>query len=379
MALELKDIRRELDELDEEIVKLYEKRIGLCNLVAEYKKTSGKNVLDKEREKQKLENVKSLVDDEYVKKAAEELYKQIMTASRRQQYRLLKDRSLSETQKFVQIRQLPKTEDKSARIVYQGVEGAYSHQTALAYFGMGYDIFHEDTFEKAVERVEDGTADYAVIPIENSTAGYVRDTYNLLVDKDVYITDEYFQSIDHALLGIKGAKTEDIKKVYSHPQALMQCAEYIKKHNFEAVAYLNTATSAVRIKEEADASKAAIAGKAAAKKYGLEILDEGISEVKENITRFVILAKKPMYKENSKKLSLMFELRHEAGALYDVLGNIIFNGLNMLNIESVPIKDKAWEYRFFVDVEGNLSDANIKNMLSGMSEETLRLKILGNY
>lgn len=376
--MELGKIRAELDKIDKEIIKLYKKRIDMCALVAENKMKTGKAILDTKREEEKIESAKALVDGDYEKIAVEELYKQIMITSRRYQYKLLTEKAYIKDSLFSKVEELPKVKDKSAKLVYQGIEGAYSYQAALSYFGKEFDISHVDTFEAAVQMILSQKADYAILPIENSNAGPVLDAYDLLVENDIYIVGDYLQKIDHALLGISGASLKDIKEVYSHPQALMQARDYIKEHNFLERACLNTAMAASQIKKEAKLTKAAIASEISAKIYDLEILDKNIVNTA-NTTRFIILAKNPIYKENSNKISLMFELKHTSGSLYSSLANFIFNGINMLNIESRPIKNKEWEYRFFVDIEGKLSDANVINAINSIEKEAISIKIFGNY
>ncbi len=378
MALDLDKIRQELDEIDRQLVALYEQRLKTCDLVADYKIEQSKPVLDAEREEQKLAAVSSLVQSSYDKRAVEELYRQIMTASRRRQYKKMAEQGAFVQELFEEVDELPGIRDKSARIVYQGVEGAYSHQAALAYFGADCGMFHVNTFEEAVRCVVLREADYAVVPIENAKSGTVTDTYDLLVGHDVYIVGEHFQVVDHALLALPEAMLSDIRSVCSHPQALMQCKEYIQEQGLREEACLNTAMSARRIQEEQDKSKAAIASEQAAALYGLQVLARNISRMENNTTRFIILSARNICRKSSGKISLMFELKHQAGALYNMLGNLIFNGVNMLHIESRPIREKSWEYRFFVDIEGKFSDAGIRNALTGIREEASCMKILGS-
>ncbi len=378
MALDLDKIRQELDEIDRQLVALYEQRLKTCDLVADYKIEQSKPVLDAEREEQKLAAVSSLVQSPYDKRAVEELYRQIMTASRRRQYKKMAEQGAFVQELFEEVDELPGIRDKSARIVYQGVEGAYSHQAALAYFGADCGMFHVDTFEEAVRCVVLREADYAVVPIENAKSGTVTDTYDLLVGHDVYIVGEHFQAVNHALLALPEAVLSDIRSVCSHPQALMQCKEYIQEQGLREEACLNTAMSARRIQEEQDKSKAAIASEQAAALYGLQVLARNISRMENNTTRFIILSARNICRKSSGKISLMFELKHQAGALYNMLGNLIFNGVNMLHIESRPIREKSWEYRFFVDIEGKFSDAGIRNALTGIREEASCMKILGS-
>ncbi len=378
MALDLDKIRQELDEIDRQLVALYEQRLKTCDLVADYKIEQSKPVLDAAREEQKLAAVSSLVQSSYDKRAVEELYRQIMTASRRRQYKKMAEQGAFVQELFEEVDELPGIRDKSARIVYQGVEGAYSHQAALAYFGADCGMFHVDTFEEAVRCVVLREADYAVVPIENAKSGTVTDTYDLLVGHDVYIVGEHFQAVNHALLALPEAVLSDIRSVCSHPQALMQCKEYIQEQGLREEACLNTAMSARRIQEEQDKSKAAIASEQAAALYGLQVLARNISRMENNTTRFIILSARNICRKSSGKISLMFELKHQAGALYNMLGNLIFNGVNMLHIESRPIREKSWEYRFFVDIEGKFSDAGIRNALTGIREEASCMKILGS-
>ena len=228
--------------------------------------------------------------------------------------------------------------------------------------------------------VEEGRADFAVLPIENSSAGAVSDNYDLLVKHNVYIVGETELPVNHALLGLPGATLEDIHQVYSHPQALMQCSQYLNSHRqWRQISMENTAVSAKKVLEDGDVTQAAVASEIAGKLYGLKVLEPSINYNKNNATRFIILAKDPVYQKEANKISICFECAHKSGTLYNMLGNLIYNDVNMLMIESRPIPGKSWEYRFFVDVEGNLSDPAVQNALKGIAEEAATLRILGNY
>ena len=173
---------------------------------------------------------------------------------------------------------------------------------------------------------------------------------------------------------------DDITDIYSHPQALMQCSKYLENHrDWEKHSLKNTAMSAQKIKEDGKKSKAAIASPLTADIYGLKVLDEAIQNNKNNYTKFIIVANKKIFESRANKISISFEVPHESGSLYHKLSHFIYNGINMNKIESRPVQGKAWEYRFFVDIEGNLNDAAVQNALRGLTEETIRLKILGNY
>ncbi len=236
------------------------------------------------------------------------------------------------------------------------------------------------TFTDAMEEVLAGRADYAVLPIENSTAGIVADIYDLLTEYQLYIAGEQILQVEHVLLGLSNAKLEDIQTVYSHPQGLAQCKAYLEEHpGWKHVKAGNTAASAKKVSEEQLVSHAAIASREAGELYGLKMLAKNVCKNDGNVTRFIILGRKPVYEKNASRISICFEAGHESGALYNMLSHMIYNGLNMTKIESRPIPDKNWQYRFFVDFDGNLQDSAVKNALRGIRSEANMLRILGNY
>lgn len=375
--MDILELRKQLDEIDEELVALFEKRMRISGQVAEYKISTGKPVIDRQREEQKKAMVRGFASNGFNARGVEELFGQIMAISRKLQYQMLQEKGMLKKANFIPVKAL--CEDRP-RIVFQGMEGAYSQAAMDTYFGGNSDNFHVDTFREAMFAIEEGRADFAVLPIENSTAGVVDEIYDLLVEFENYIVGEQIIQISHALLGLSGSDIGQIKEVYSHPQALMQCAGYLREHaSWQQISCQNTAMAAKKILDEQDISKAAIASLYASKVYGLSVLDEDISDENENSTRFIIVAGRKIYREDAGKISICFEVPHAAGSLYHILSHFIYNGLNMTKIESRPIKDRNWEYRFFVDFEGNLSDMAVKNALAGLREEARYLKILGNY
>lgn len=375
--MDLLECRKELDGIDRQIVELFEKRMEICGYVAESKLASGKAVYDGERERQKLEAVEAMAHGDFNRTAVTELFSQMMTISRRYQYKLLEEGGKSEDLGFRRVEGLPA---KGARIVYQGVEGAYSHGAALQYFGEAADVYHVEHFGDAMEEVQAGRADFAVLPIENSSAGAVVDLYDILTRYSNSIVAETFLPVNHALLGTAEAEEEQIKTVYSHPQALMQSSEYLNSHrDWKQISMENTAVAARKVLEDGDPAQAAVASEIAGRLYGLKVLKPSIQNNKGNTTRFVILAREQVYRRDAGKISICFELPHRSGTLYNILGHFIFNHVNMVMIESRPIPGRNWEYRFFVDIEGNLEDAAVKNALKGIGAEALNLRILGNY
>lgn len=375
--LSLQEIREQLDGVDRQIVALFEQRMNLCGQVAESKRGTGKAVYDPEREKEKIAAVRGMTKNPFHELAVEELFTQLMAVSRRYQYQLLGNGGSQTDFGFRLLESLPTS---GIRIVYQGVEGAYSQEAALKFFGEQADVYHVPFWEDAMKEVAEGRAAYAVLPIENSSAGAVTDNYDLLLKYRNYIVGETEVTVNHALLGLPGAELSDIKTVYSHPQALMQSSLFLNSHReWRQISLENTAVAAKKVVEDGDISQAAVASERAGKLYGLEVLKEAINYNSRNVTRFIILGREPVYRLDAKKVSLCFELPHVSGSLYHILGHFIYNHVNMRMIQSRPIPERNWEYRFFVDIEGILKDASVQNALSGIKNEAVNMRILGNY
>lgn len=227
--------------------------------------------------------------------------------------------------------------------------------------------------------IDEGSADFAVLPIENSTAGIVSEIYDLLVEFENYIVGEQIIRIEHCLLGLPGASEDAVKTVFSHPQSLLQSARYLTGKDWKQISMPNNAFAAEKVAQEGDRSQAAIASAYAGKVYGLTTLRRGINQSESNSTRFIIVTNQKIYQKSADKISICFELPHQSGSLYHMLSHFIYNNLNMTKIESRPIEDRNWEYRFFIDFEGNLADSAVKNALRGLREEARNMKILGNY
>lgn len=370
-------LRDEIDKIDKQIVELFEKRMEISKEVAEYKISTGKKVFDKEREQSKLNTLRGLAHSEFNKHGVTELFQQIMAMSRKLQYQLLEQNGVKGKLDFTCVDKLEKS---GVRVVYQGLEGAYAHQAALEYFGKDANCFHVERWRDAMEAIKEGSADYAVLPLENSTAGIVSDNYDLLNEYSNYIVGEKIVYIDHVLMGLPDAELRDIKTVYSHPQALMQCSRFLDEHReWTQTSVNNTAVAVKGVKDAKDLTKAAIGSRQAAEYYGMKILKEGICHGRANSTRFIIVTNQKIFEKTANKISICFEVPHTSGSLYNILSHFIYNDLNMNKIESRPIPDKQWEYHFFVDIDGNLNDSAVKNALRGIREETANFKILGNY
>ena len=375
--LDLAQLRVQLDEIDGQLVKLYEDRMELCRQVGEYKLETGKRILDKEREKQKIQAVSALAHNDFNRTGISELFEQIMAMSRKLQYQIINEKGGHGNLPFFAV---DKLDTDKIRVVFQGADGAYSQAAMYTYFGREIDSFHVETFRDAMGAIEEGRADFAVLPIENSTAGIVSEIYDLLVEYENYIVGEQVIPIAHCLLGVPGAKIEDIEMVYSHPQSLMQSSRFLQERpNWKQISMQNNAFATQKVAQDKNPKQAAIASAFAGKVYGLEVLQEAIQNDKNNSTRFIIVTNQKIFKKEAGKVSICFEVAHESGSLYHALSHFIYNHLNVSKIESRPIESRNWEYRFFLDFEGNLSDSAVKNALRGLREETINMKILGNY
>jgi chorismate mutase/prephenate dehydratase len=301
----------------------------------------------------------------------------MMTLSRRYQYQTIAGRVGGPDLGFHKVEKL---ETAGKRVVFQGLEGAYGHAAALQFFGKDADIHHVRRFEDMMVEIQEGKADFAVLPIENSTAGIVAGVYDLLQEYNNYIIAETYIKVEHALLGLPGTDLDKVTTVYSHPQGLMQCEGFLEQHkDWNQISQANTAQSAQKVLLEKNPSHVAIASEEAAQVYGLEVLKHKINDLDNNTTRFVIVTNTRKFVKNAKKMSIVFETANEAGTLYNLLSHIIYNGLNMNKIESRPIEGREWEFRFFVDFEGNIDDPRVINALRGIEEESKKIKLLGNY
>ncbi|WP_346662992.1 prephenate dehydratase [uncultured Merdimonas sp.] len=373
----LTELRNRLDQIDDQIVRLFEERMDLCSQVGEYKIQNGKKVFDRTRENQKLKDVESKVSTEFNKKGIHELYEQLMSMSRKLQYQQLVEAGALGRLPFISV---PSLHADTARIVFPGTEGAYSQAATTTYFGENCNCFYVQTFRDAMEAIEEGAADFAVLPIENSTAGSVDEMYDLLVEFENYIVGETIIPIEHMLAGLPGTTPADIRRVYSKGVALMQTSRFLEEHpDWQQISVANTAIAAKKIIEDGDKSQAAVCSAYAAKAHGLTVLQEGINDDPDNSTRFIVVTNQKIFLEDAGKISICFELPHTSGSLYHLLSHFIYNDLNMTRIESRPVKGRNWEYRFFIDFEGNLADAAVKNAIRGLREESRSLKILGNY
>ncbi|HLV12760.1 MAG TPA: prephenate dehydratase [Trueperaceae bacterium] len=270
----------------------------------------------------------------------------------------------------------------ATRVAFQGVAGAFSEEAALAFAPDG-DAVGYPTFEDAFDATVRGECDYACLPVENSLAGSINQTYDLLTDSVLVVVAERVVRVHHNLLVPPGTRLEDVRRVYSHPQALQQCQRFIRQHGFEAVADYDTAGAAKLLLERAarEPGSAAIASRRAAETYGLEIVAERIEDLSFNFTRFFVLGneERPPQPGRQHKTSLVLATHHRPGDLVACLQVFPQHGINMTKLESRPRRDKPWSYLFYVDIEGHVAEPNVAAALTGLMRKAAFVKYLGSY
>ena len=353
----LDESRQMINRVDREMAVLFQRRMEAVKNVAAYKQAHGLPIFDAEREKDVIaKNAAAYADDEtrgfYVS-----FLQDLMDISKRYQHRLL----------------------EGMRVAYSGVEGAFADIAARRIFPDAVHTGYPD-FSSAYRAVQTGECECVVLPIENSYAGVVGQVMDLMFEGDLYVNGIYTLPVTQNLLGLNGAKISDVKTVISHPQALAQCAEYIRQHGWTTVQAKNTALAAREVAQKGDPTFAAIASMETASLYGLELLDHDINESHTNTTKFAVFSRvesKPQGDES--KFLLLFTVNDVAGALAKAINVIADYGFNMKALRSRPVRERAWQYYFYVEAEGDETAENGRNMLNALAAVCETLKIAGHY
>ena len=262
-------------------------------------------------------------------------------------------------------------------VSFQGERGAYSEAASISFFGNELDTISCSTFADALKNTENGSSDYTVLPVENSLAGSVGESNDLLLSTKLHVVGEVYHRIHHCFIGT--GSLEDVDTVYSHPQALGQCRQFIQENSLKTIPSYDTAGSVKIIKDLNKNSIACIASKNAAKIFDVPVIQEGIEDNTNNYTRFLVFSKEASDKAENNKTSIIFSIKHEAGALYQIINEFHQNKINLTKIESRPNKNTSWEYNFYVDFEGHQDDPSIRDMLERLRNDSTFLKILGSY
>ena len=356
MTNKLEEARKIINEVDTQMAELFVKRMKASEAVYEYKKEHGLPILDEAREAQVIEKNSALIKDEIFKGYYMDYLKHLMSVSRAYQYRL----------------------QNGLKASYSGVEGAFAHIAAGRIFPKANLISHSD-FKAAYNAVVNGESDIAVLPIENSYAGEVGQTMDLIFSGPLYINGIYELEIHQNLLGLPDASVEDIKKVTSHSQALSQCHDYIEMRGFETEEATNTALAAKAVAEIKDKSYGAIASVETAALYGLKVIEANINKSGENTTRFAVLSKVRASAPSLSSTVLMLTVKHEAGSLANAVAIIGKYGYNMTALRSRPMKKHSWQYYFYIEIDGSVDSENGRKMTEELGRVCDTLKVAGTF
>lgn len=356
MENKLLKARESINKIDKEMAALFVKRMKAAEDIYQYKKEQGLPVLDEKREAEVISKNSALIEDEVLKEYYIDYIKNVMSVSRAYQYRM----------------------QNGLKVAYSGVPGAFAHIAAGRIFPKANRISYSD-FKAAYDSVLKSECDVAVLPIENSYAGEVGQTIDLIFSGELFINGIYELEIHQNLLGLSSAKLEDIKKVTSHPQALSQCHDYIELKGFETEEANNTALAAKRVFELNDKSFGAIASVETAEIYGLKVIEANVNKKSENTTRFAVLSKINSTAASLTSTVLMFTVKHEAGSLAKALSIIGEQGYNMTALRSRPMKKHSWQYYFYVEIDGSVSSEKGKKMLNELKAVCDELKIAGSF
>lgn len=368
---DLKQCRQEIDSIDEQLIALFEKRMKVCEDVIKYKLEHDLPIFQSEREKEVIIKNVNRIQENHLKSYAQLFIKDMMNISKSYQASFLP---------FKNVYKMKEPHYQNVVVGYPGVSGSFSCQALETFFGKDVRKKNYEQFHDVFEALKNDEIDYGIVPLENSSTGAIFDNYDAMRDYQFYIVGEQSLSISQHLLGIQGSCKENITHVYSHPQGLLQSSQFLSAHpHMKGEIFANTALAAQYVASQGNIHFAAIASKEAAQVYGLEVLQDHINDLKNNVTRFIVFSKELEYTPSSTCISVMFALTHEVGTLCQIIQIINNHQMNMLRIESRPLKETPWQYYFYVDFEGNLQDQNIIQALEEMKAYTKMLRILGNY
>ncbi len=351
--MSLEDLRKKIDSIDTEIVRLISERVRIAQEIGEEKRAEGRRVNDQLREQRVLEHIKSIARSENINQdIIENIYRQIITVCRRTQ---------------------------GTEVAFQGEAGAYGEEAAFQFFGPLVTTRPCESLEEVFKIVARDEAQFGIIPVENSLEGSISRSYDLLLDSSLKVGGETELRVVHCLIANPGARLDLIKRVYSHPQALGQCKAFLKHLDCELIPTYDTAGSVKMIKEKGITDGGAIASARAAEIYDMKIIASEIEDNPNNFTRFFVLAQEDCPPSGNDKTSVVFSVKHKPRALYDFLKEFADRGLNLTKIESRPTRRKPWEYNFYLDFEGHREDKIAREVLNNLEQKSLFLKILGSY
>lgn len=378
MTMDLEQLRKELDGVDTELTDLFLKRMDLCRQVAEYKKEHGLAVVNQGREREILSRISAQAGDQ-LDGYARILFATLFDLSRTYQGQLMAPESAVARDIQHALETTPQLFPKKAVVACQGVEGSYAQQACDKAFAFA-DIMYFRTWEGVFSAVQKGMCQYGVLPIENSTAGSVNAIYDLMTRHNFSIVRSARLKVSHNLLGKYGVKKEDIKEVYSHQQAISQCADYLAGlKDVKVTVVENTAMAARMVAQSERTDVAALSSRFCAEEYGLNLLDTNVQDQDNNYTRFICISKNPEIYPGADRTSLMMTLPHKPGSLYNVLSKFYALGINLRKLESRPLPNREFEFMFYFDLECSVYAPEMERIFRDLEEESEHFRYLGTY
>lgn len=373
--MDLNEIRNEIDDIDNQIVELFQRRMDYSRQVAAYKMENGMPVFNAEREQKILDKVEEKAG--VYGPSTRQLYAAIMELSRALQHDLLGSGQALKNRIFSANKTIP-YDSSEISVACFGLPGAYAHKAAMLTFPNASPDFCK-SFNDVFYAVQCGKSQFGVVPIENSSAGSVTDVYDLMLKYRFSIVSAIHIAVNHCLAVKKGTDAKNIKKVLSHPQALSQCSHFIHSARIEYETAPSTSAAAKLVSESDRDDIAAICSEEAAEEYGLEIALRGFQNDPSNMTRFLVISKELFIEDSADKISLCFSLPHTTGSLYNILCRFAADGLNLTKLESRPKKGTPFEYLFYLDFAGSISEKRTLSLMCALSDELSEFSFLGNY
>ena len=376
--MDLNDYRKRIDEIDEQLLALFVRRMETAGDIAAYKKANGLRVLDMRREKEKLREIADKTPEE-LREYALSLYSLIFELSRSRQGRLLGTTGELPERIARAIEETPRLFPEDAAVACQGVEGAYSAQACEKLFKRP-STFYFSSFEAVFSAIEKGLCRYGVLPLENSTAGSVNAVYDLMMRHNFHIVRSVRIKVDHNLLANSGAKLSDIREIYSHEQAINQCAHFLQSlPNAKVIRCENTAAAAKLVAKSGRTDVAALSSRACMELYGLDCLAASVQDQGSNFTRFICIARELEIYPGADRTSLMMVLPHRPGSLYKVLSRFYALGVNLNKLESRPMPERNFEFMFYFDLETSVYSPQFIQLMGELPELCEEFSYLGSY
>ena len=353
--MSLEDLRKQIDDVDARITKLIGERIRIAEEIGRGKRAKGWSIEDRERERRVLENVRRIARQQNIGidgEGLEDIYERIIAVCKNKE---------------------------GVTAAFQGEAGAYSEEAASRFFGASVESRPCETLEEVFKSVEEEGVQFGVIPVENSLEGSISRSYDLMLESNLHVCGETEVRVIHCLIASPDAGLDTVKKVYSHPQALAQCRNFLNHLKAALIPSYDTAGSVKMIKEQGLTDSAAIASARAAEIYGMKVIAREIEDNPHNFTRFFILAREDSPPSGNDKTSIVFSTKNQPGALYEALGELSRRSINLTKLESRPTRQKPWQYNFYLDFDGHREDTAAQEALVDVEKLTIFLKVLGSY